>query len=109
MASRNGTVSTGVALHMVQKYRIDELYASLNGALGLDDVELIKRETNLVYRRVVLRVACVFTGISNFRYIVGPFDCSLLMMDYVSVSLFFISVLSAYFAHFVAHFISSRR
>jgi len=31
----------------------------------------------------------------------------LLMMDYVSVSLFYISVSSAYFAHFVAHFISS--
>jgi len=28
------------------------------------------------------------------------------MMDYVSVSLFYISVLSPYFAHFVAHFIS---
>jgi len=35
----------------------------------------MKRETNSAYRRVVLRVACVFTGISNFRYIVGLFDC----------------------------------
>ena len=25
--------------------------------------------------RVVLRVACAFTGISNFRYMVGLFDC----------------------------------
>jgi len=25
--------------------------------------------------RAVLRVACVFTGISNFRYMVGLFDC----------------------------------
>ena len=26
---------------MVQKWRIDEIYASLNGALGLDNVELL--------------------------------------------------------------------
>jgi len=36
---------------------------------------IIKRKTNSAYRRVVLRVACVFTGISNFRYMVGLFDC----------------------------------
>ena len=36
---------------------------------------IIKRETNSAYRRVVLRVVCVFTGISNFRYMVGLFDC----------------------------------
>jgi len=59
-----------------------------------------------------LRVACVFTGISNFRYMVGLFDCLqyyLLLVDdgYVSASLFYISVSSAYFAPFVAHFISS--
>ena len=58
-----------------------------------------------------MRVACVFTSISNFRYMVGLFDCSityyLLMMDYVSISLFYISLLSPYFAHFVAEFISS--
>ena len=29
----------------------------------------------MAYRRVVLRVACVFTGIRNFRYMVGIFDC----------------------------------
>ena len=33
------------------------------------------RETNSAYRRVVLQVACVFTGINNFRYMVGLFDC----------------------------------
>jgi len=33
----------------------------------------------------------------------------MLMMDYVSVTLFYISVSSPYFAHFVTHFISSRR
>ena len=55
----------------------------------------------------------MFTGIGNFRYMVGLFDClqavacHLLMVDYVSVSLFYISVSSPYFAHFVAHFISS--
>jgi len=74
---------------------------------------IIKRETNLAHGRVVvvLRVACVFTSISNFRYMVGLFDCSisyyLLMMDYVSISLFYNSLSSPYFAHFVAEFISS--
>jgi len=51
--------------------------------------------------RVVLRVACVFTGISKF-------GCMLFDLFAVSVSLFYSSVSSAYFAHFVAHFISSR-
>ena len=60
---------------MVQKQRIDEIYASLSGALGLDDVELLSAKQNSAYRRVILRLACVFTGISNFRYMVGLFDC----------------------------------
>jgi len=62
------------------------------------------------YRRVVLRVACMFTGISKFRscYLtVCSITCYLLMVDYVSESLFCISVSSAYFTHFVAHFIRS--
>ena len=40
MASRNGTVSTGVAGGSEVAYR-QNIYASLNGALGLDDVELL--------------------------------------------------------------------
>jgi len=40
VASRNGTVSTGVAGGSEVEYR-QNIYASLNGALGLDDVELL--------------------------------------------------------------------
>jgi len=40
VASRNGTVSTGVARGSEVAHRRN-IYASLNGALGLDDVELL--------------------------------------------------------------------
>ena len=39
MVSRNGTVLTGVARGLEVAYR--RIYASLNGALGLGDVELL--------------------------------------------------------------------
>ena len=82
----------------------------MNGALGLDDVELLSaKQIRLTGELFCEWSACVFTGISKlFRYMVGLFDCSitcyLLMVDYVSASLFYISVSSTYFAHFVAHF-----
>jgi len=62
-------------LHVVQKQPIDEIYASLNGALGLDDVELLSAKQIRLTGELLLRVACVFTGISNFRYMVGLFHC----------------------------------
>ena len=46
----------------------------MNGALGLDDIELLSVK-QIRLTGVVLRVACVFTGISNFWYMVGLFDC----------------------------------
>jgi len=62
--------------------------------------------------RVVLRVACVLVSVTFATWYAYLTVCSitywLLMMDYLSVSLFYISVLSPYFAHFVAHFIISR-
>jgi len=36
-------------------------------------LNIIKRKTKSAYRRVVLRVACMFTGISEFRCML--FDC----------------------------------
>jgi len=72
VASRNSTVSTGVARGSEVAY-IDEIHASLNGALGLDDVELLTRN------KFGLQESCfasgVRVGISNFRYMVGLFDC----------------------------------
>ena len=41
MVSRNGTVSTGVARGSEVAYR-RIIYASSNGALGVDDVELLR-------------------------------------------------------------------
>ena len=55
----------------------------------------------------------VRVGISNFRYMVGLFDCLQCYLLLVDDELckrkffFYISVSSPYFAHFVAHFISS--
>jgi len=55
----------------------------------------------------------VRVGISNFRYMVGLFDClkyELLVVDdglRKRNFVLYISVSSPYFAHFVAHFISS--
>ena len=62
MASRNGTVSTGVARRSEVAYR--GTYASLYGALGTDDVELLSAKKNSAYRRVVLRVACVSVSVT---------------------------------------------
>jgi len=47
----------------------------LNETLGLDDVQLLSAKKNSAYRRVVLRVVSVFTGISSFRYMIGLLDC----------------------------------
>jgi len=42
-----------------------EIYASLNGALGLDDVELLSaKQIRLTCRRVVLRVVCVSVSVT---------------------------------------------
>ena len=88
------------------------IYASLNGPLDLDDVELLSGKQSRL-TGVVLRVACMFTGLPESvsfgacYLTVCDITCYLLMVDYVSVSLFCISVSSAHFAHFVANFISS--
>jgi len=86
------------------------MYASLNGALGLDDVELLSA------KKFGLQESCfasgVRVGISNFRYMLGLFHCLqyyLLVVDdglyKRKFVLYFCYIL--YCAHFVAHFISS--
>jgi len=84
--------------------------ASLNGALGLDDVELLSGKQS----RLTGELFCEWRAFLPESVIFGAcyltvcsITCYLLMVDYVSVILFFISVSSAYFAHFVARFISS--
>jgi len=89
---------------------IDEIYASLNGALGLDDVELLSRKQSRLTGELFCEWrACLPESVSfGACYLtVCSITCYLLMVDYVSVSLFCISVPSAYFAHLVAHFTSS--
>jgi len=67
----------------------------LNGALRLDDVELLSaKQIRLTGELFCEWRACL------------PVTCYLLMMNYVSVSLFYISVSSSYFAHFVAHLLA---
>ena len=62
-------MSTSVARGSEVAYR--GIYASLNGALGLDDVELLSaKQIQLTCRKVVF-ASGVLVGISNFRYMVG--------------------------------------
>jgi len=86
------------------------IYASLNGALGLDDVKLLSgKQSRLTGELLCESRACLPESVSfGACYLtVCSITCYLLMVDYVSVILFFISVSTAYFAHFVARFISS--
>jgi len=50
------------ALHVVQKYRIDEIYANLNGALGVDDVEFLSA------KQIRLTGELFSSGVRVYRY-----------------------------------------
>jgi len=53
------------ALHVVSEVSYRGIYASLNGDLRLDDVELLSaKQIRLTCRRVVLRVACVSVSVT---------------------------------------------
>ena len=85
-----------------------------NALYGVSELKFVCRscETDAVHRPAATRF--VQDAQSTMRlaetwqaYLtVCSITCYLLMMDYVSVSLFYISISSPYFAHFVARFIS---
>jgi len=47
---------------VVQKYRIDEIYANLNGALGVDDVEFLSA------KQIRLTGELFSSGVRVYRY-----------------------------------------